>query len=128
MGPNGYGTLAQVLPISAGQIYVLSFYFASLGDDKNSAFSVSWDGGTLLSLSDPKTGSTFSQFSNEVKGTGWDTLQFRFKDDQGAVALDDVSVSAKLIQPPAPPRLICRATAGSRRALPVTILITHGVS
>ena len=104
LGPNGYGTLSQNLTTKAGQTYILSFYFASLGDDKNSDFEVYWDGGSaLLSLSDPKTGSTFSLFSYEVKGTGWDTLQFRFKDNKGSLALDDVSVSAKLVLPPAPP-------------------------
>lgn len=104
LGPNGYGTLAQVLPTSTGKTYILSFYFASLGDDKNSVFEVYWDGGSaLLSQAYPNSGGAFSHFSYEVKGTGWDTLQFRFKDNKGSLALDDVSLSAKLVLPPAPP-------------------------
>jgi hypothetical protein len=69
-----------------------------------SGFSVSWDGDELLSLAVPKTGSTFSQFSYQVRGTGSDTLEFRFRDKDGHLAMDDVSVSPKEIRPLAPPQ------------------------
>jgi hypothetical protein len=101
LGPNGYGNLTQVLPTAAGQIYILSFYFASLGD-KNSNFLVSWNGDNLMSLTQPETGAAFSQFSYQVSGTGSDTLEFLFRDNRGSLALDDVSVSPAEIQPPVP--------------------------
>lgn len=93
MGPVGSdATLSQTLTTVAGAQYTLSFWFGSVGDNP-SDFSVSWDGTSLLSLSNPNTGANWTQFTFQVTGTGSDTLQFAFRDDPAYLALDNVSVT-----------------------------------
>ena len=63
MGPVGSdGTLSQTFSDTAGQHYNFSFWFASVGDNP-SDFSASWDGTSVLSLTNPNTGAAWSQFS-----------------------------------------------------------------
>ena len=93
LGPVGSdGTLSQTFSDTSGAHYSFSFWFASVGDNP-SDFSVSWDGTQLLSLTNPNTGTAWSQYSYSVTGTGSDTIQFAFRDDPGYMALDNVSVS-----------------------------------
>jgi hypothetical protein len=93
MGPVGSdGTLSQTISDVAGGHYTFSFWFASVGDNP-SDFTASWDGTPLLSLTNPNTGSAWTQFSFAVTGTGTDTIQFAFRDDPAFMALDNVSVS-----------------------------------
>lgn len=93
LGPVGSdGTLSQTISDTAGGHYTFSFWFASVGDNP-SDFSASWDGTQLLSLTNPNTGSTWSEYTFSVTGTGSDTLQFAFADNPGYMALDNVSVS-----------------------------------
>ncbi len=93
LGPVGSdGTLSQTLSDTAGAHYTFSFWFASVGDNP-SDFSASWDGTQLLSLTNPNTGSSYTEYSYSVTGTGSDTIQFAFRDDPGYMALDNVSVS-----------------------------------
>jgi hypothetical protein len=93
MGPVGSdGTISQTLADVAGAQYTVSFWFASVGDNP-SDFSVSWDGTQLLSLTNPNTGSAWSQYTYNVTGTGSDTLTFAFRDDPAYMALDNVSVT-----------------------------------
>ncbi len=92
MGPVGSdGTLSQTFSTVLGQAYTFSFYLAGVGDDV-SDFTALWDGAPLLSLGDPNTGATFTQFSFSVTGTGSDSIQFNFRDDPAFLALDDVVV------------------------------------
>ncbi len=94
LGPVGSdGTLSQTLSDTAGAHYTFSFWFASVGDNP-SDFSASWDGTQLLSLTNPDTGSSYTEYSYSVTGTGSDTIQFAFRDDPGYMALDNVSVTA----------------------------------
>jgi hypothetical protein len=94
LGPVGSdGTLSQTFSDTAGGHYTFSFWFASVGDNP-SDFSASWDGNQLLSLTNPNTGSSWTQYTYNVTGTGTDTIQFAFRDDPGYMALDNVSVSA----------------------------------
>jgi hypothetical protein len=87
------GTFSQTFSDTAGQHYIFSFWFASVGDSP-SDFSAYWDGGTaLLSLTNPNTGATWSEYSYSVTGTGSDTISFTERDDPGYMALDNVSVS-----------------------------------
>ena len=87
------GTFSQTFSDHAGQHYIFSFWFASVGDSP-SDFSAYWDGGTaLLSLTNPNTGATWSEYSYSVTGTGSDTISFTERDDPGDMALDNVSVS-----------------------------------
>jgi hypothetical protein len=99
LGPVGSdGTLSQTLTDHAGAQYTVSFWFASVGDNP-SDFSASWDGTPLLSLTNPATGSTWSQYTYSVTGTGSDTLTFAFRDDPAFMALDNVSVTQNAPEP-----------------------------
>jgi PEP-CTERM motif len=92
LGPVGSdGTLSQTFATVAGAQYIISFWFASVGDDP-SDFSVFWDGTQLLSLSDPNTGPSWTQFTFSAMATGSDTLLFSFRDDPAYMALDNVFV------------------------------------
>ncbi len=93
LGPVGSdGTLSQSFSDTAGAHYTFSFWLASVGDNP-SDFSAYWDGTQVLSLTNPNTGSTWSQFSFSETGTGNDTISFAFRDDPAYIALDNVSVT-----------------------------------
>ena len=106
MGPVGSdGTLSQMFSDSAGARYTFSFWFASVGDNP-SDFSASWDGTSVLSLTNPNTGASWTQFSFTETGTGSDTIQFSFRDDPGWMALDNVSVTQTSSTTPEPSSLL----------------------
>src|SRR5664280_3229158 len=106
MGPVGSdGTLSQTFSDTAGQHYTFSFWFASVGDNP-SDFSASWDGTSLLSLTNPNTGASWTEFSFIETGTGSDTIQFAFRDDPAYMALDNVSVSTPNPTTPEPSSLL----------------------
>ncbi len=93
LGPVGSdGTLSQSFSDTAGAHYTFSFWLASVGDNP-SDFSAYWDGTQVLSLTNPNTGATWSQFSFSETGTGNDTISFAFRDDPAYIALDNVSVT-----------------------------------
>jgi hypothetical protein len=93
LGPVGSdGTLSQSFNTTAGASYTFSFWLASVGDNP-SDFSASWDGTTVLSLTNPNTGSSYTEFSFTETGTGHDTISFAFRDDPAYIALDNVSVT-----------------------------------
>jgi hypothetical protein len=87
------GTLSQVVSDIPGVPYAFSFWLASVGD-QGSDFSASWNGTELLSLSNPNTGADWTRFSFIVTGTGSDTILFRFTDEPGYIALDNISADA----------------------------------
>jgi len=94
MGPvSGDGTLSQTFATSPGVQYTISFWFASVGDNP-SDFSVYWNNTQLLSLNNPNTGATWTQYTFTATATGSDTLLFSFDDDPAYMALDNVSVSS----------------------------------
>ena len=102
LGPVGAdATLSQTLSTTNGEDYTFSFYLASVGDDP-SDFSALWDGTPVLSLTDPNTGTGFTEESFSVTGTGSDTIQFDFRDDPAYMALDDVVVVATTSPVPEP--------------------------
>jgi len=110
MGPVGSdATLSQTLTTVAGAQYNISFWFASVGDNP-SDFSVSWDGTQLLSLSNPNTGSNYTQYTYTGVGTGSDTLTFSFRDDPGYTALDNVSVTQAAPTAPEPSTFLLLGT------------------
>ena len=89
--PSSDGTLSQTFSTTPGTSYIFSFYF-SAGGDNPSDFSALWDGISLVTLSNPNTGSVYDQFAYSVIGTGSDTIQFKFRDDSWYMLLDDVTV------------------------------------
>jgi hypothetical protein len=99
LGPVGSdGTLSQTFADHAGAQYTVSFWFASVGDNP-SDFSASWDNTPLLSLTNPNTGSAWTQYTYQVTGTGNDTLTFAFRDDPAYMALDNVAVTQNAPEP-----------------------------
>ena len=99
MGPVGSdGTLSQTFSTVAGQSYSFSFWFASVGDNP-SDFSAYWDGTPVLSLTNPNTGSNWTNYSFTETGTGSDTVSFAFRDDPAYLALDNVQVQATVPEP-----------------------------
>ena len=106
MGPVGSdATLSQTFADTSGAHYTFSFWFASVGDNP-SDFSASWDGTSVLSLTNPNTGANWSEFTFTETGTGSDTIQFSFRDDPAYMALDNVSVSQATGTTPEPTSLL----------------------
>ena len=93
-GPVGSpGGISQTIATNPGSQYTFSFWLAGNGDDPSS-FSATWNGTTVLSLTDPNTGGAWMQYSFTETGTGNDTIGFNFQDDPEYIALDNVVVSA----------------------------------
>jgi hypothetical protein len=82
--------IAQVLATSPGQAYAVSFVLATSGTQP-AHFNVSWNGFTLLDLTDPAAQS-YTSYSFTVTGTGSDTLRIAGHNQVGRTLLDDVSV------------------------------------
>jgi hypothetical protein len=93
-GPSGAdGTLSQVLSTTPGTVYAVSFDFAADGGSP-ADFSATWNGQSLVSLSNPPT-SSFQVYNFLLLATGSSTtLSFNFRDDPAFLYLDAVSVSA----------------------------------
>jgi hypothetical protein len=110
LGPVGSdASLSQTLTTVAGAQYTISFWFASVGDNP-SDFSVYWDGTQLLSLTNPNTGSNWTQYTFTGTGTGSDTLTFNFRDDPAYMALDNVSVTENQPTVPEPSSFLLLGT------------------
>ena len=94
LGPVGSdGTIGQAFSDHAGTQYTFSFWLNAVGDNP-SDFSAFWDGTSVLSLTNPTTNGTWTQFSFTETGTGSDNISFAFRDDPAYIALDNVSVSS----------------------------------
>jgi len=110
LGPVGSdATLSQTFTTTAGAQYNISFWFASVGDNP-SDFSALWDGTPLLSLTNPNTGSNWTQYTFTATGTGTDTLTFSFRDDPAFMALDNVSVTQAPSSVPEPSSFLLLGT------------------
>jgi hypothetical protein len=96
LGPIGSdGFLMQQAAIStiSGDPYTLQLWLASDGGTPND-FSVSFDGTTVLSLTDvPSQGWTAYTF-NVVANTSSSNLTIGFRNDPGYLGLDDVSLTS----------------------------------
>ncbi len=94
LGPVGSdGTIGQSFSDHAGTQYTFSFWLNAVGDNP-SDFSAFWNGTSVLSLTNPTTNGTWTQFSFTETGTGSDSISFAFRDDPAYIALDNVSVSS----------------------------------
>jgi len=103
------GGISQTLTTVAGAQYTVSFWLASVGDDP-SDFSAYWNSTQLLSLSDPNTGSNWTQYTFTATGTGNDTLSFNFRDDPAYIGLDNVSVTENAPTAPEPSSFLLLGT------------------
>ena len=98
LGQNGsLGSLSQTLPTVATQYYLLSCWLSSIayeGSTTPNEFRIKWNGTTLFDQTNMGAfGWTNLQFI--VAATGSATpLEFDFRDDPGALALDDITVQA----------------------------------
>jgi hypothetical protein len=85
------GTLSQTLQTTVGQQYTLSFWLANETSDPNDDFTVTWDGTTLLALTNaPAQG--YTEYTYVVTGTGSDVLEFAAQQNPSQWNLDSVSV------------------------------------
>jgi hypothetical protein len=84
--------ISQNLTTIPGASYVVDFWFFHFSGTPSS-FVATFDGNTLLSLTNPTT-APFTEFSFVVTAAGTTaTLAFAFHDDPGVLLLDEVSVS-----------------------------------
>ncbi len=100
------GHLSQTVPTVAGQRYVLSFWLANPAPGTPNQFTSSWNGAALFDQSDlPQLSWTNVQYVVTATGSS-SVIDFGFRNDQNAFALDDVS----LLPVPSPSfQLITRA-------------------
>ncbi|MBL8879328.1 MAG: hypothetical protein JNG88_09440 [Phycisphaerales bacterium] len=112
-GPVGStGGISQVLGLSAGSQYTVSFWLHSFGGTPNS-FSADFDGNNLMSLVDDG-GFNYTQYSfNVTPSVNNPTLSFTFQQNPSYYLLDDVSV--RLVPEPAGMSLLALAGLLIRR-------------
>jgi hypothetical protein len=91
-GPFDVGGISQVLTLTIGKHYFLSFALDAFGDSP-SEFSVSLGGVTLLSLSDPATSGYQTYHFDVIATAALETLMFSFRDVPGFIELDAVSLA-----------------------------------
>lgn len=99
LGPiKTHGTLSQTFSDRAGARYKVSFWLGSDGSTP-SDFSARV-GGFSDSLTDvPWTNGHYSHVVGYFIGSGSDTLSFAFRDDNGYLMLDSVSVGGAIPEP-----------------------------
>ncbi len=98
LGQNSsLASLSQSLPTVASQYYLLSSWLSSIaynGLTKPNEFRIKWNGKTLFDHTNMGAfGWTNLQFLVAATGSAT-TLEFDFRDDPGALALDDITLQA----------------------------------
>jgi len=97
--PYTLATLAQNLPTTPGQLYLISFWLENPVGGNPNDFQVNWNGSTLFEQTNmPKFLWTNMEFSVTAT-TSTTSLEFFFLNEPDAFGFDDVSVTA--IVPPA---------------------------
>ncbi len=100
LGPVGAdGSLTQTITDTPGAALTLHFELASDGGLAND-FTAEFNGNTLLSLANIPL-ETWQSYTFAAVATGSDRLTFLFRDDPGYLALDQVSVTQSVPEPPA---------------------------
>lgn len=88
-------SLSQDVATTPGQQYTLSFFVDGDPDSFSNALTVTWDGNTILSLSQVPLG--FNQYTFNVTGdpsAGATPLVFSYTDDADGLLLDQVAVNS----------------------------------
>jgi hypothetical protein len=94
LGPVGSdGYLSQTFTDSPGVLYSVSLFFASDGETPND-FGVTGPGSLVLStIYDVPNTYGWVGYFGKFTGSGSDTITFNYSDDNGFLALDNVSVT-----------------------------------
>jgi VCBS repeat-containing protein len=90
----GLETLSQNVATTPGQHYTLSFFVTGDVDSSTNFFTATWDGATVLALSDGFSGG-FTKYTFDVVGDAtqaFTPLQFTYNDDGTGLFLDQVTV------------------------------------
>lgn len=103
LGPSQTdGILTQLMATTIGQDYIITFYLASDGNTPNN-FSASFGGTTFFSQTDipevsPVSPKAYVMHTFDQVATSASTaLQFQFRNDKTAFALDDISVTPRTV-------------------------------
>jgi len=98
MGPQTTpGYIGQTVPTEIGQTYTASFWLANSSSAGPNSFGVSWNGSSVLSLTNlPAFAFTNFQF-DLVAWRPSEFLQFQFLNNPSWFGLDDVTVTPKLL-------------------------------
>jgi hypothetical protein len=89
---NTLGFLSQSLPTIPGQQYVISFWLANPGSGTPNQFKVTWNGTVLFSIANAATFAWTNLHYMVSANSSTSVLQFGFRNDPGAFALDDINV------------------------------------
>jgi hypothetical protein len=95
---SGPDTLSQTVGDTSGKSYDLSFWVWQ-DSGTPSGLTVTWDGMTLLTNSDPSTVNVYQNFTFNVIGTGSDTLNFAAYNNPAFTYVDNVSLAATPLPP-----------------------------
>ena len=94
LGQGGYAAkLAQTVPTTPGQLYLVSFWLADLQAVGFQQFSATWNGANFASLANPPA---FDWTNFQFVATADDTnaaLEFAAENDRGYFGFDDVTVT-----------------------------------
>ncbi|HXP60684.1 MAG TPA: protease pro-enzyme activation domain-containing protein [Dongiaceae bacterium] len=98
---NSLGSISQVLPTTAGQQYLLSFWLDNPAVGTPNQFIASWNG-TDLFKGTSLGAFPWTNLQYTVSATGASTpLKFAFRNDQSAFGLDDITVQPLSVPVPA---------------------------
>jgi hypothetical protein len=106
---QGASGISQNVATTAGQSYDLNFWFTnSVGADQSNQFMVTWDGTTILNMTDfASLNAVWQNFNFVVTGTGSDTVTFTGFQNHGYNGLDNVSLNSV----PEPSSVVAALTA-----------------
>jgi hypothetical protein len=106
---QGASGISQTVATTAGQTYDLNFWFTnSASSDQSNQLMVTWDGTTLINMTDfASFNAVWQNFNFVVTGTGSDTVVFSGFQDIGYNGLDNVSLNSV----PEPSSLVAAMTA-----------------
>jgi hypothetical protein len=94
---TNFGYYDQILPTAPGESCLLSFWLRCADGQTPNQFMAAWDGVVLLSQTNMAAGGWEQwQFVVTAAGAG-SVLEFGFSDENGALGLDDISVTNIII-------------------------------